>query len=70
MELGEIAKVKTVSRFAYGDNGKTPSIPGGATITYILELLEVLEPVQYDSITEEELVQLVYVVCIIIYVCM
>jgi len=59
MELGEVVKVKTAARFAYGERGKGSSIPGNATITYELELLEVLEPVQFGSISEEELIKIV-----------
>lgn len=59
MECGEMAKVKTTSRFAYGTNGKGSVIPGDATIMYELELLEVLEPVQFGSLNEEELVKIV-----------
>lgn len=58
MECGEVAQIKTVARFAYGERGKG-SIPGNATITYELELLEVLEPVKFGSITEDELVKIV-----------
>lgn len=59
MECGELAEVKTVARFAYGEKGREPDIPANATITYELELLEVLQPLQFDSITEEELLQTV-----------
>lgn len=54
-----MAKVKSASRFAYGTNGKGSTIPSDATITYELELLEVLEPVKFESLSEEELVKIV-----------
>ena len=59
MEVGEVAKVKTSARFAYGAAGKPPTIPANAALTYELELLEVLPPVQLASISEEELVEIV-----------
>ena len=58
MECGEVAKVRSSARFAYGERGKA-GIPSNATITYELELLEVLEPIKFGSLTEEELIKLV-----------
>lgn len=59
MERGEVAQVKTTARFAYGEQGKGSTVPSDATITYELELLEVLEPVQFGSVSEEELIKMV-----------
>ena len=59
MEHGEVALVKSSARFAYGEEGKPPAIPGNTGITYELELLQVLGPVEYATITEEELVKIV-----------
>lgn len=59
MERGEVAKVKSAPRFAYGEHGKDSTVPRNATITYELELLEVQEPVKFGSLTEEELVKIV-----------
>lgn len=59
MEQGEVAQVKASARFAYGEAGKHPSIPGNTAITYELELLQVLGPVQFATITEEELIKIV-----------
>jgi FK506-binding protein 8 len=59
MERGEVAKIKSAARFAYGECGKVDKIPGNATITYELELLEVHGPVEFASLMEEELVTLV-----------
>lgn len=59
MECGEVAKVKSAARFAHGERGKAGIIPANATIIYELELLEVLEPVKFGSLTEEELLKLV-----------
>lgn len=59
MERDELCRVKTAPRFAYGANGKGSTIPSDATITYELELLEVLEPVEFGSLDEEEVVKIV-----------
>ena len=59
MECGEVARIKAAPRFAYGSNGKGSIIPGDATITYELELLQVLEPVKFSSLNEDELVKIV-----------
>lgn len=59
MECGELAKVKSAARFAYGELGKESVVPANATITYELELLEVLDPIKYGSLNEEELVLIV-----------
>jgi len=37
---------------------RPPNIPPDAALTYELELLEVLPPVDYQTITEEELIPL------------
>ena len=34
-------------------------MPPNASITYELELLEVLEPVDYETVTEDEVISLV-----------
>ena len=54
-----MARIKAAPRFAYGSNGKGSIIPGDATITYELELLQVLEPVKFSSLNEDELVKIV-----------
>lgn len=59
MECGEVAKVKSAPRFAYGEHGKKSIVPPNATITYELELLEVQEPVDLGCISEEELSKIV-----------
>lgn len=59
MECGEVAKIRSAPRFAYGERGKRPAIPSNATITYELELLEVLQPVDFGCISEEELAKIV-----------
>ena len=59
MECGEVARVKSAARFAYGERGKGSTIPPNATITYELELLEVLPPANFGTITEAELAKIV-----------
>lgn len=45
MDVKEAAEVVVAARFAYGDLGREPNIPGGATLFYTIELLAVeMEP--------------------------
>jgi FKBP-type peptidyl-prolyl cis-trans isomerase FkpA len=41
MKIGEKAKLVCPSNIAYGDMGRPPTIPGGATLVFEVELLEV-----------------------------
>jgi len=41
MKVGEKAKLVCPSNIAYGDMGRPPSIPGGATLVFEVELLEI-----------------------------
>lgn len=41
MKVGEKAKLVCPSEIAYGDQGRPPKIPGGATLVFEVELLEV-----------------------------
>jgi FKBP-type peptidyl-prolyl cis-trans isomerase FkpA len=41
MKVGEKAKLVCPSEIAYGDQGRGPSIPGGATLVFEIELLAV-----------------------------
>ncbi|KAK7073188.1 Peptidyl-prolyl cis-trans isomerase fkbp8 [Halocaridina rubra] len=40
MDKGEVAEVQIDPRFAFGSQGLPPSIPGNATVTYTVELLD------------------------------
>jgi FKBP-type peptidyl-prolyl cis-trans isomerase FkpA len=42
MKVGEKARLVCPSSIAYGDGGRPPTIPGGATLVFEVELLEVL----------------------------
>ncbi len=41
MKVGEKAKLVCPSNIAYGDMGRPPTIPGGATLVFEVELLEI-----------------------------
>ncbi|HEY2899447.1 MAG TPA: FKBP-type peptidyl-prolyl cis-trans isomerase [Polyangia bacterium] len=43
MKVGEKAKLTCPSDLAYGDSGHPPTIPGGATLIFDVELLEILK---------------------------
>jgi FKBP-type peptidyl-prolyl cis-trans isomerase FkpA len=42
MKVGEKAKLTCPSDLAYGDEGRPPTIPGGATLTFDVELLDIV----------------------------
>jgi FKBP-type peptidyl-prolyl cis-trans isomerase FkpA len=46
MKEGGSAKLVCPSDIAYGDGGRLPTIPGGATLTFHIELLEVVDDTQ------------------------
>jgi FKBP-type peptidyl-prolyl cis-trans isomerase FkpA len=43
MKVGEKAKLICPSEIAYGDQGRPPQIPGGATLVFEVELLEIVK---------------------------
>jgi FKBP-type peptidyl-prolyl cis-trans isomerase FkpA len=43
MKVGEKAKLVCPSSIAYGDSGRPPTIPAGATLVFEVELLEILK---------------------------
>jgi FKBP-type peptidyl-prolyl cis-trans isomerase FkpA len=43
MKVGEKATLTCPSDLAYGDNGRPPTIPGGATLIFDVELLEIVK---------------------------
>ena len=42
MKVGESAKLLCPAAIAYGDGGRPPTIPGGATLVFDVELLEIV----------------------------
>ena len=44
MKVGEKAQLTCPSNLAYGDQGHPPNIPGGATLTFTVELLQIMPP--------------------------
>ena len=44
MKVGGSARVVCPSDVGYGDRGSPPRIPGGATLVFDIQLLEVLGP--------------------------
>ncbi|MES1208036.1 MAG: FKBP-type peptidyl-prolyl cis-trans isomerase [Pseudomonadota bacterium] len=44
MKIGEKAQLTCPADIAYGDQGRPPTIPGGATLVFDVELLEIVKP--------------------------
>jgi FKBP-type peptidyl-prolyl cis-trans isomerase FkpA len=44
MKVGGKAKLVCPASIAYGDNGRPPVVPGGATLVFEVELLDILPP--------------------------
>jgi FKBP-type peptidyl-prolyl cis-trans isomerase FkpA len=51
MKIGEKAKLTCPSDIAYGDGGRPPTIPGGATLIFDVELLDIVKapPISGDT---------------------
>lgn len=43
MKLGEKADLVIQSKYGYGDMGSPPKIPGGATLIFTVELLQIAD---------------------------
>ena len=41
MKLGEKAELTITSEYGYGDAGSPPTIPGGSTLIFAVELLQI-----------------------------
>ncbi len=60
MKLGEKAELTIKSEYAYGEMGSPPTIPGGATLIFEVELLQVADrrPTRF-MMSDAELIQTV-----------
>ena len=61
LQVGEVVEFKTDPRFAYGKLGRTPDIPPDAHIHYVMALLEIKPPLEYEKMPP--LVRLLVVGC-------
>lgn len=43
MKIGELSEFHIASKYGYGDSGSPPKIPGGATLVFEIELLEIVQ---------------------------
>jgi FK506-binding protein 4/5 len=50
MKIGELAQLECASDMAYGDQGSPPSIPGGATLNFEVELIDFNDK---ENVTED-----------------
>ncbi|KAI0235396.1 Peptidyl-prolyl cis-trans isomerase FKBP8 [Lamellibrachia satsuma] len=57
MELHEICEVYTEAKYAYGERGREPDIPGDAAITYEVELLKVIGVPNFKSMSVSETIK-------------
>jgi peptidylprolyl isomerase len=58
MKLGEKADLVIKSKYGYGDMGSPPKIPGGATLIFTVELIQIADrrPTRWQM-SDEELVK-------------
>jgi FK506-binding protein 8 len=59
MEVGEVAEVKAAPRFLYGELGRPPDIPPNAFVTYELELVSIVQPIESCDLEETQLLEIV-----------
>ncbi|KAK3098112.1 hypothetical protein FSP39_016207 [Pinctada imbricata] len=58
MNVGQVIELITDARYAYGELGRDPDIPGNATITYTIELLSKDYPKDLDTMAVSERLEL------------
>jgi len=49
LHVGEVVEVKTDPKFAYGKLGRAPDIPPNSQIHYVIALLEIKPPLEYEK---------------------
>ena len=57
MKLGEKAELFIKSDYGYGDSGSPPKIPGGATLIFKVELVQIGDR-KMGELSDEELLKL------------
>ena len=51
LKVGEVVEVKTDPRFAYGKLGRAPDVPPNAEIHYVMALMEIKPPFEYEKMS-------------------
>ena len=51
LKVGEVVEVKTDPRFAYGKLGRAPDVPSNAEIHYVMALMEIKPPFEYEKMS-------------------
>ena len=54
MEVGEKSQIVITSDYGYGDEGRPGVIPGGATMVFSLEFLDIVKNTEEEQASEAE----------------